>query len=114
MASTSEVVVPLDRLTRWVENFGARHGATALLVTDGALRGAAEDGSSFAASLPFSRPYVGPVDLAAFLEAAAPPDDWGILLVRKGGFAVARLHGTGFTESKTGQRHVQGVRKCVV
>jgi len=32
--------------------------------------------------------------------------------VRKGGFAVARLHGDETVESKTGQRHVQGRTKA--
>ncbi len=40
------------------------------------------------------------------------PDDWGVLLVRKGGFAMARLSGTTLGESKTGQRHVQGRTKA--
>jgi len=111
-ASTSEVLVPLDRLTRWVENFGARHGSTSLAVSDGALGGSAEDGSTFVASLPFSRAYAGPAAVAEFVDAGAAPEDWGILLVRKGGFAVARLHGSAMTESKVGQRHVQGRTKA--
>ena len=41
-----------------------------------------------------------------------PPDDWGVLLVRKGGFAVARLAGERVVESKVGQRHVQGRTKA--
>ena len=35
-----------------------------------------------------------------------------MLLVRKGGFAVARLAGDRFVESKVGQRHVQGRTKA--
>jgi hypothetical protein len=35
-----------------------------------------------------------------------------VLLVRKGGFAVARLAGDRITESKVGQRHVQGRTKA--
>ena len=37
---------------------------------------------------------------------------WGLLLVRKGGFAVARLAGKRQVESKVGQRHVQGRTKA--
>ena len=106
------VAVPPDRLVRWVENFATRHGAAALAVVDGALTGTAEDGSHFAARLPFGRTYAGPPDLAAYLEAGLPPDDWGILLVRKGGFAIARLDGDRISESKVGQRHVQGRTKA--
>jgi hypothetical protein len=64
------------------------------------------------ARLPFDRRYDGLPDPAAFRLEMAPPDDWGVLLVRKGGFAVARLHGERFTESKVGQRHVQGRTKA--
>ncbi len=35
-----------------------------------------------------------------------------MLLVRKGGFAVARLEGDQLVESKVGQRHVQGRTKA--
>jgi peptide subunit release factor 1 (eRF1) len=35
-----------------------------------------------------------------------------VLLVRKGGFAVARLSGATTAESKVGQRHVQGRTKA--
>ena len=37
---------------------------------------------------------------------------WGVLLVRKGGFAVATVDGTEVTASKVGQRHVQGRTKA--
>jgi hypothetical protein len=108
----TSVLVPASRLERWTANFTARHGATSLAVAGGGLAGAAEDGSSFAARLPFSRTYDGPATTAAFAEACAAPSDWGVLLVRKGGFAVARLVGPDTTESKVGQRHVQGRTKA--
>lgn len=108
----AEVLVPVERLPRWVENFRARHGDAALAVDDGALVGQAADGSTFSARLPFDRVYDGPPALAPFQEQAEPPDDWGILLVRKGGFAVARLQGADCKDSKVGQRHVQGRTKA--
>ena len=107
--------MPADRLVRWVANFTQRHGDTTLGTDEGtALTGTAEDGSTFAARLPFDTTYDGPPDAEA-LAAAAPgavPDAWGMLLVRKGGFAIARLAGTTFAESKVGQRHVQGRTKA--
>lgn len=108
----TRILVPRERLPRWVENFVARHGVTDLALADGALRGAAEDESTFTARLPFGRAYDGPADVAAFLAAAAPPESWAVLLVRKGGFAVARLAGDQVVESKVGQRHVQGRTKA--
>jgi hypothetical protein len=106
------VLVPTSRVTRWIENFSARHGATSLSVPDGRLEGRATDGSWFSASLPFGSRYGGPAEVPAFVAASAPPAEWGVLLVRKGGFAVARLAGDSVVESKVGQRHVQGRTKA--
>lgn len=107
-----EVLIPSARFERWVLNFDGRHGTTALAVADGALTGAASDGSTFTARLPFETTSAGPPDAAAFALEARAPERWGILLVRKGGFAVARLEGEKTVESKVGQRHVQGRTKA--
>ena len=106
------VLVPRERFERWVLNFRGRHGATALRVADGALTGAGSDGSTFSARLPFGGAYVGPADEAAFAFQVEPAPDWGVLLVRKGGFAVARLAGDRLVDIKVGQRHVQGRTKA--
>ena len=106
------VLVPTARWQRWVDNFVASHGTTPLVVADGGLRGEAEDGSQFTAHLPFDTAYAGPAEAAAFAAAAQPPAQWGVLLVRKGGFAVARLRRTELVEHKIGQRHVQGRTKA--
>ncbi|WP_414690384.1 acVLRF1 family peptidyl-tRNA hydrolase [Nocardioides sp.] len=106
------VLVPRERFERWVLNFSGRHGEAALVVADGALTGSAADGSTFVARLPFLAAYAGPPDAAAFTTEIGPPADWGLLLVRKGGFGVARLAGERVVESKIGQRHVQGRTKA--
>lgn len=95
-----------------MENFAARHGAATCAVDGGALTGQAEDGSHFTARLPFDTAYDGAPDPAAFAAALVLPERWGVLLVRKGGFAVARLAGERVQESKVGQRHVQGRTKA--
>ena len=112
MTGPATVLVPRARIGRWVENFAARHGETALVVRDGALVGEAGDGSTFAARLPFSASYAGTPEVDAFAAAATAPAVWGVLLVRKGGFAVARLEGETMVEHKIGQRHVQGRTKA--
>jgi len=94
-----------------VENFASRHGGVSLAADD-ALRGSAPDGSTFVARLPFDRSYAGEADPVAFAAAAPPPAAWGVLLVRKGGFGVARLAATDLVEHKVGQRHVQGRTKA--
>jgi hypothetical protein len=106
------VLVPAARVERWVANFAARHGETPLAVRDGALVGEASDGSSFVARLPFAASYAGPAAPGEFAAAAVAPADWGVLLVRKGGFAVARLHAEALVDHKIGQRHVQGRTKA--
>jgi hypothetical protein len=100
------------RMERWVLNFNGRHGTTGLAVAGGALTGAASDGSTFVARLPFGVEYHGLPEAGAFAAAVAAPAHWGVLLVRKGGFAVARLEGDRIVESKVGQRHVQGRTKA--
>ena len=101
-----------SRLARWVENFESRHGDTVLTVADGALAGEAVDGSTLTARLPFATSYDGAPEVAAFLAALELPGSWGVLLVRKGGFAIARLERDAMVEHKIGQRHVQGRTKA--
>lgn len=111
MSTRTDVLVPPERWERWVENFASRHGGVSLTAGDG-LRGSAPDGSTFVARLPFGRAYAGGADPTAFAAAAEPPAVWGVLLVRKGGFAVARLAASDLVEHKVGQRHVQGRTKA--
>jgi len=113
MSSSRTVLVPPERLRRWFENFESRHGPIRLAVDEGRLLATADDGERAEAALPFARGYDGPPDVAALVEAAAAgPITWGVLLVRKGGFAVAALHGQAPLASKVGQRHVQGKTKA--
>jgi hypothetical protein len=108
----SVVLVPPGRLERWVANFADRHGGVVLTTKSPALLGEGGDGSTFAALPPFEGAYDGSPDAVAFLAEIGLPEDWGVLLVRKGGFAVARLAGERVVESKVGQRHVQGRTKA--
>jgi len=112
MGESATVLVPADRLPRWVGNFTARHGGTRLAVLGDSLEGTAADGSTFSARLPFDASYAGAADVDVFGTAVAPPDHWGVLLVRKGGFAVARMAGERIVGSKVGRRHVQGRTKA--
>jgi hypothetical protein len=107
----TRVFVPAERVLRWFENFESRHGSYDVQVVDGCLRAAAADGATAAARLPFDRPFTGASveDLAA---AAAQETRWGVLLVRRGGFAAAAGTGGAASCSKVGQRHVQGKTKA--
>lgn len=100
------------RWRRWVDGFASRHGAAELSTVDSGLHGAAPDGSWFTARLPLDVPYTGAADTEKFSAAARPAGAWGVLLVRRGGFAVARLDGDRLVEHKVGRRHVQGRTKA--
>jgi hypothetical protein len=106
------VLVPRERVLRWFENFETRHGAAERSVASGAFTATAADGVSAVARLPFATPYDGPPDPEAFAAAAEAPSHWGVLLVRKGGFAIARLAAGSIVDSKVGRRHVQGRSKA--
>ena len=106
------VLVPASRVVRWFENFEVRHDGAAYDVVDGCLQAAGRDGSTAGAALPFGQVYDGPPLPEELAAAVVPPARWGMLLVRKGGFAVARLSGTELEEHKIGQRHVQGRTKA--
>ena len=108
----TRVLVPAARVERWFSNFEGRHGAASYAVEGGALQARAEDGATASAVLPFDEEYVGPASATALAAAVRTSPRWGLLLVRKGGFAVARLEGDGLVEHKTGQRHVQGRTKA--
>jgi hypothetical protein len=105
------VLISRSRLSRWLETFENSHGPGVLSVIDAHLAGRARDGSTFRAAPPFAAVVTEPT-VEALDVAVAPPDEWGVLLVRKGGFAVARLTGDTMVESKVGQRHVQGRTKA--
>jgi hypothetical protein len=106
------LLLPAARVPRWCANFESRHGGAAYDVIGGALRVLGVDGSVAELRLPFDRDYAGIPTPGGFVDAFAVPAAWGVLLVRKGGFAVARLAGEDLVEHKIGQRHVQGRTKA--
>ena len=110
--SRNRLLLPADRVERWFENFESRHGGAAYDVLDGALGAHAVDGSSATARLPFDESYDGVPLPSGLAVSVMAPAAWGLLLVRKGGFAVARLAGSDLVAHKIGQRHVQGRTKA--
>ncbi|WP_162529676.1 acVLRF1 family peptidyl-tRNA hydrolase [Nocardioides caldifontis] len=106
------LLLPASRVERWFENFESRHGGAAYDTVGGGLRALAADGSTAVARLPFDQEYGGVPLPSALVGAVTAPERWGVLLVRKGGFAVARLTGGTLQEHKVGQRHVQGRTKA--
>lgn len=90
---TRVVEVDPDRFAGWQERFAATHGpvnATRELLPGGVrLSGMSADGSAFVAN-PFEHSPLG------------------VLLLRRGAYAVARVDGITMTAQKVGTRHVQG------
>jgi hypothetical protein len=90
---TARVIeVEPERFCRWMAGFAERHGAydAAEETTPGGVvvSARAEDGSTLVAT-PFGF------------------DPVGVVLIRRGGYAVGLAHAGRFTESKVGTRHVQ-------
>jgi hypothetical protein len=112
MTEQRTVLVPRERVVRWFENFEERHGRAVLQTVSGALQARAADGASAVARLPFGEAYAGPADASALSADVTMPVRWGILLVRKGGFAVGIVEHGSLAASKVGQRHVQGRTKA--
>ena len=112
MSVARTVLVPGERLVRWFENFGSRHGRPGFAVHEGRLAATAPDGAVAEAALPFGRRYDGSPSVEGLCEAASARVRWGVLLVRKGGFAVAAGTSPSLVLTKVGQRHVQGRTKA--
>jgi hypothetical protein len=119
------VEVGPDRFARWCDGFAERHGGLvgAHLLADDASGGgeavelAAADGAVATCSVPF--PPLGgqdgdsAPDLIERLTAHALAERTvGVLLVRRGGYAVGVFEGARLVASKVGARHVQGRTKA--
>jgi hypothetical protein len=115
------VTVPAQRLVRWVGGFAERHGPVSATAVPAGFELRAADGS-----LAVVVAAAAPVPLPAWPDAstpAGPPADQlvdavathllaeteiGLLVVRRGGYAAARLRGAQVVASKVGTRYVQG------
>lgn len=118
------VEVGPDRLVRWCDGFAERHGGALaqpprIVVADDACSGqaielTAADGSKATCCVPFppleAAESIGPID--ALAAHALAPRTVGVLLVRRGGYAVGLFEGTRLVDSKVGARHVQGRTKA--
>lgn len=105
-----QVIVPWDRLHGWIDRFDMRHPETAWQVTPTRVVAVSPDGTRVAFDVP-----VGPLteaSLSGLDRHLTVPWQLGILLVRRGGFVVARVVGDRIVDAKVGRRHVQGRTKA--
>jgi hypothetical protein len=104
------VVVPWSRLPRWVERFDERHPDAEWLVEPASVSVTAPDGALAAWTVPFAP--LGVRTLQGLWAHLEQPRHFGVLLVRRGGFAVADAGGAEPVTVKVGRRHVQGRTKA--
>jgi Actinobacteria/chloroflexi VLRF1 release factor len=105
-APVRRLEVDPGRLPRWVEGFAARHGDPRWSARDGELLLSAPDGAE-ALVLPLAADGAAPSGVAALAAWAEPAGGTGLVLVRRGGYAVGVGEGEDLTVSKVGTRHVQ-------
>jgi hypothetical protein len=101
--------VDARRLPRWVAGFGERHGAVTLARGDGAVVLSGADEAVASLAVPFPPASLDATDPVAALAAhALAPRAVAVLLVRRGGYAVALVEDGAVVASKVGSRYVQG------
>lgn len=115
MSSEVRIVwVPFERLPGWCSRFDGAHPGAEWLLDAGAgscsLAATSRDGTGVRIDVPFGVPETRSLD--GVVAHLAVPRPTGVLLVRRGGYAIARLDGATVVASKVGQRHVQGRTKA--
>lgn len=104
------MLVAPERLAGWIERFAGRHGALRWAPDGERASLVADDGASASFRLPASGPPPGDAEtLVARAEAYA---DFGLVLVRRGGFAVGNVVAVELVASRCGTRYVQGQTKA--
>lgn len=103
-------VVPAARLAGWVERFAASHGSVREEPGDGGLLLRASDGATAVLQAPWpddGRPGRGADGVQRLISLASQERKIGLVLVRRGGFAVGVASAGRLLASKTGSRYVQ-------
>jgi hypothetical protein len=104
------VSVPWQRLAGWIERYDTRHPGTVWAFTATGVTAVSPDGSEAGFDVPMSP--LAPPSLPGLVGHLGRDWSIGVVLVRRGGFAVARLSGAEVVQSKVGRRHVQGRTKA--
>lgn len=104
------VRVPVRRIPAWLEGFGRRHGAfsTAAMPAGAGWRLLAADGAEALIGAPEWPGAPAPTVLAVPAALAELAPGYGILLLRRAGYAAARVRGAVVVESKVSSRHIHG------
>jgi hypothetical protein len=108
--SVRTAYVPAARLPGWAERFGSAHGGYRLNDDDDGVRLVAADGAVALLQAPWppdGRPGRGADPLQRLASMAAQPRTAGVLLVRRGGYAVGVAQDGVLVASKAGSTYVQ-------
>lgn len=104
-------LVPAARLSGWVARFAAAHGGQSLMAdTDGGLELRMNDGAAALLAPPWpddGRPGRGAGLLERLESLASQERSLGLVLVRRGGYAVGVAVGGRLLAHKNGTKHVQ-------
>jgi hypothetical protein len=96
-----------ERLGRWLDGVAERHGGLRTAADGETVRVTCDDGTVVILRAPF--PWEpGPALLTSFTAAARRPHRAGVLLVRRGRWAVGVFDGARLVASKVDSRLVQG------
>ncbi|MCX2749694.1 acVLRF1 family peptidyl-tRNA hydrolase [Arthrobacter sp. MI7-26] len=102
--------IPGPRLPGWVERFAASHGALQEEPDDGGTLLRAADGATALLRAPWpvdGRPGKGINAVERLASLASQERRLGVILVRRGGYAVGVVSGGKVSASKSGSRYVQ-------
>lgn len=106
------VDVGWDRVEGWISRFETRHAGTVWEFGPQEVSARSPDGTRARFDVPFSDDSSGPQSLEQLVVHLRHPRQLGVVLVRRGGFAIAHVAGAEIGETKVGQRHVQSRSKA--
>ncbi len=108
------VEVPPERLPGWLARFAERHGEPSVSSNEDGqtVELEAPDGAVATVEVPFPPLAAGAGSSADLLAHVGSDRTVGVLLVRRGGYAVGRFVGRELAESKVGSSYVQGRSKA--
>jgi VLRF1 release factor-like protein len=101
--------VPAERIERWLNTFAEWHGGVTTTQTPTTVTLDAADGARAICQVPF--PPLESVAGDAYgglVRHVQRERSFGLVLVRRGGWAVGVAHGASLTASAVGHRYVQG------
>ncbi len=107
--ATRTALVPAQRIHGWVDRFTTGHGPLVEDFDDAGLLLRAADGATALLRAPWpadGRPGRGTTELERLASLAAQERALGLLLVRRGGYALASASGSTVRATKSGNRFI--------